>query len=95
MKNILIIEDERSIAQLERDYLEINGFSVEIESSGETGLKRARSENFDLIILDLISVGDVATITVHIRKLREKIELDPSHPQYIETIWGVGYRFQV
>ena len=229
MKNILIIEDERSIAQLERDYLEINGFSVEIESSGETGLKRAMNEYFDLIILDLMlpkidgfeickqirrekdipilmvsarnedidkirglglgaddyiskpfspselvarvkahlgrydrllgnreehkdeinirgivinksfrsvhvndrevvlsnkefellrllasnpnrvfskdelfdriwgldSVGDVATVTVHIRKLREKIELDPSHPQYIETIWGVGYRFQV
>lgn len=41
------------------------------------------------------SFGDVGTVTVHIRKLREKIEVDPSHPKYIETIWGVGYRFQL
>lgn len=229
MKKILIIEDERSIAELERDYLEINGFSVEIESSGSEGLRKAKYERFDLIILDLMlpkidgfeickqirsekdipilmvsaknedidkirglglgaddfiskpfspgelvarvkahlgryerllgnrdehrdeirirgivierssrrvyvndrevflsnkefellsllasnpnrvfskdelfdriwgldSLGDVATITVHIRKLREKIEIEPSNPQYIDTIWGVGYRFQV
>lgn len=41
------------------------------------------------------SLGDIATVTVHISKLREKIESDPSRPQYIETIWGVGYRFNV
>ena len=40
------------------------------------------------------SFGDISTVTVHIRKIREKIELDPSHPQYIETIWGAGYRFK-
>lgn len=41
------------------------------------------------------SLGDIATVTVHISKLREKIESDPSRPQYIETIWGVGYRFNL
>ncbi|KOP68596.1 transcriptional regulator [Bacillus sp. FJAT-18019] len=41
------------------------------------------------------SSGDIATVTVHIRKLREKMELDPSNPQYIETVWGAGYRFSV
>ncbi len=41
------------------------------------------------------SVGDIATVTVHIKKIREKIEYDTSKPQYIETIWGVGYRFKV
>lgn len=41
------------------------------------------------------SLGDIATVTVHISKLREKIETDPSRPQYIETIWGVGYRFNL
>ena len=41
------------------------------------------------------SIGDIATVTVHIKKIREKIEYDTSHPQYIETIWGVGYRFKV
>lgn len=230
MKTILIIEDETSIAELQRDYLEINGYAVEIQHSGEKGLQRALAAEFDLIILDLMlpgvdgfeicrqirsekqipilmvsakkedidkirglglgaddyitkpfspselvarvkahlaryerlvgnrekqsgdqlrvrglvidrsarrvqvhgkevafttkefdlltffavnpnrvfskeqlferiwgmdSMGDIATVTVHVRKLREKIELDPSNPQYIETVWGAGYRFKV
>ena len=41
------------------------------------------------------SVGDIATVTVHIKKIREKIELNTAKPKYIETIWGVGYRFKV
>ena len=41
------------------------------------------------------SIGDIATVTVHIKKIREKIEVDTAKPQYIETIWGVGYRFKV
>ena len=179
-KRILIVEDEESIADLERDYLELSGFQVEVANDGETGLNKAMKEEFDLIILDLMlpgvdgfeicrevrsqkntpiimvsakkddidkirglglgaddymtkpfspselvarvkahlsryerligsnveeelfreiwdmeSVGDIATVTVHIKKIREKIEYDTSHPQYIETIWGVGYRFKV
>jgi len=46
-------------------------------------------------IWGLDSLGDNATVTVHISKLREKVEADPSKPQYIETIWGVGYRFNL
>ncbi len=46
-------------------------------------------------IWDMESIGDIATVTVHIKKVREKIELDTSNPQYIETIWGVGYRFKM
>ena len=46
-------------------------------------------------IWDMESIGDIATVTVHIKKIREKIEYDTSNPQYIETIWGVGYRFKV
>jgi DNA-binding response OmpR family regulator len=46
-------------------------------------------------IWNMESVGDIATVTVHIKKIREKIELDTSKPQYIETIWGVGYRFKI
>jgi DNA-binding response OmpR family regulator len=45
-------------------------------------------------IWNMDSVGDIATVTVHIKKIREKVELDTSNPQYIETIWGVGYRFK-
>ena len=46
-------------------------------------------------IWDMESVGDIATVTVHIKKIREKIEFDTAKPQYIETIWGVGYRFKI
>ena len=229
MSKILIVEDEESIAELEKDYLELSGFDVEIETNGKVGLERALKEEFDLFILDLMlpevdgfeickrvrkvkntpilmvsakkddidkirglglgaddyitkpfspselvarvkahlaryerligsttveneiieirglkidktarrvyvngeekqfttkefdlltflaqnpnhvftkeelfnkiwdmeSIGDIATVTVHIKKIREKIEFNTAKPQYIETIWGVGYRFKV
>ena len=229
MSKILIIEDEEAIADLEKDYLELSDFEVQIEYTGDDGLRAALNGDFDLIILDLMlpgmdgfevcktireeknipiimvsakkddidkirglglgaddymtkpfspselvarvkahlsryerligsnqkqndiveirgikidktarrvyvdgeekvfttkefdlltflaenpnhvftkdelfreiwdmdSVGDIATVTVHIKKIREKIEYDTSKPQYIETIWGVGYRFKV
>ena len=230
MSKILIIEDEVAIAELEKDYLELSGFEVEVENSGDVGLIRSLKEEFDLIILDLMlpgvdgfeicrkiretkntpiiivsakkddidkirglglgaddymtkpfspselvarvkahmaryerlvgsnqklqndiveirgiridktarrvyvdgiektfttkefdlltflaqnpnhvytkeelfreiwdmdSIGDIATVTVHIKKIREKIEVDTAKPQYIETIWGVGYRFKI
>lgn len=229
MSKILIIEDEDAIADLEKDYLELSGFEVEIEADGLMGLERSLKEDYDLIILDLMlpgldgfeickkirekkntpiimvsakkddidkirglglgaddymtkpfspselvarvkahmaryerligsnvqmndiveirgvkidktarrvwvngeetnfttkefdlltflaqnpnrvftkeelfreiwdmeSIGDIATVTVHIKKIREKIEYDTAKPQYIETIWGVGYRFKV
>ena len=46
-------------------------------------------------IWNMESIGDIATVTVHIKKIREKIEFDTSKPQYIETVWGVGYRFRM
>ncbi|SKB54173.1 DNA-binding response regulator, OmpR family, contains REC and winged-helix (wHTH) domain [Lachnospiraceae bacterium] len=229
MSRILIIEDEESIAELEKDYLELSDFEVETETNGKKGLDRALKEDWNLIILDLMlpdvdgfsicekireakntpviivsakkddvdkihglglgaddymtkpfspselvarvkahlaryerliksgmpendmveirglkidktarrvwvngeekafttkefdlltflashpnhvytkeelfrniwdmdSIGDIATVTVHIKKIREKIEIDSSNPQYIETIWGVGYRFRI
>ena len=229
MSKILIVEDEVAIADLEKDYLELSGFEVEVENDGMTGLARALAEDFDLFILDLMlpgidgfeickqirerkntpilmvsakkddidkirglglgaddyvtkpfspselvarvkahmaryerlvgstivendiieirgikidktarrvwingeektfttkefdlltflaenpnhvytkeelfreiwdmeSIGDIATVTVHIKKIREKVEMDTSKPQYIETIWGVGYRFKL
>ena len=177
MSKILIVEDEEAIADLEKDYLELSGFEVEIEHRGDVGLKKALTEDFmtkpfspselvarvkahlaryerligtgvqendiieirgikidktarrvwvngeeknfttkefDLLtflaqnpnrvftkdelfreIWDMESVGDIATVTVHIKKIREKIEYNTAKPQYIETIWGVGYRFKV
>ncbi|MDE6960567.1 MAG: response regulator transcription factor, partial [Lachnospiraceae bacterium] len=57
MSKILIIEDEEAIADLEKDYLELSGFKVEIEERGDIGLTRALKEEFDLIILDLMLPG--------------------------------------
>ena len=49
MSKVLIIEDEEAIADLEKDYLELSGFSVEIENDGIAGLKRALTEDFEKI----------------------------------------------
>ena len=194
MKHILIIEDERAVAELERDYLEINSFKVSIEETGEGGLQRALKGDIDLIILDLMlpdigaddyitkpfspnelvarvkahlnryirltrkridineyieypglkidksarrvfvneeerffttkefdlltylathpnhvfskdelfsavwgmdSMGEIATVTVHIKKIRKKTENANVKSGYIETVWGSGYRFRV
>ena len=45
-------------------------------------------------VWDYVYVGDTSTVTVHIRRLREKIEADPAKPRYIQTVWGIGYKFQ-
>ncbi|UWG97964.1 response regulator transcription factor [Dehalobacter sp. DCM] len=54
----------------------------------------SRDELFERV-WGLEAFGDSATVTVHIARLRDKIESDPSNPQYIETVWGAGYRFRV
>lgn len=53
----------------------------------------SKDELFDRV-WGMDALGNLATLTVHIRKIREKIEADPSNPQYIETVWGVGYRLR-
>ena len=57
MSRILIIEDEKAIAELEKDYLELSGFEVEVEEDGEKGLLKALNGEFDLFILDLMLPG--------------------------------------
>ena len=57
MNKILIIEDEEAIADLEKDYLELSGFQVEIEHEGDKGLERAMTSEYALIILDLMLPG--------------------------------------
>lgn len=56
MSKVLIIEDEVSIAELEKDYLELSGFDVEIESDGARGLEKALASDFDMYILSLIHI---------------------------------------
>lgn len=57
MSRSIVIEDEVEIADLEKDYLELSGFEVEIENDGTVGLKRALTEDFDMYILDLMLPG--------------------------------------
>ena len=69
MSRVLIVEDEEAIADLEKDYLELSGFTVEIENNGTAGLKRALSEEFDMFILDLMLPGtDLKSAKRSVRK---------------------------
>jgi DNA-binding response OmpR family regulator len=45
-------------------------------------------------VWDMDAIGETSTVTVHIARIREKIEAEPSGMQYIETVWGVGYRLR-
>ena len=73
MKRILIIEDDQGIAELERDYLEANGFSADIAVDGKTGEKKALEDAYDLILLDIMLPG---TDGFHIcRRIREEREV--------------------
>lgn len=72
MKRVLIIEDDREIAELERDYLEINGFKCDIETWGTTGLAKALEEEYDLFIIDVMLPGmDGFEIITNIRKKKQ------------------------
>lgn len=106
-----------SIGQPSNDIIEIRGLKIDktarrVFINGEE--KQFTTKEFDLLtflasnpnrvfskdelfrkIWDMESIGDIATVTVHIKKIREKVEFDTANPQYIETIWGVGYRFKV
>ena len=92
MSKILIVEDEESIAELEKDYLELSGFEVEIENDGEAGLKRAISEEFDLFILDLMLPGvDGFEICKKIRETKNTpIIMISAKKDDIDKIRGLG-----
>ncbi len=92
MSRILIIEDEESIAELEKDYLELSGFEVAIENSGDVGLKRAMAEEFNLIILDLM-LPEIDGFEI-CRQVREKkntpILMVSAKKDDIDKIRGLG-----
>lgn len=92
MDKILIIEDDAAIAAIERDYLEIDHFAVEIASDGVTGLNRGLSGEFDLILLDLMLPGmDGFSVC---RRLREKLDIPilmvTARQEDIDKIRGLG-----
>lgn len=76
MSRILIIEDEEAIADLEKDYLELSGFEVEICNRGDTGLVRALNEEFDLIILDLMLPEVDGFIQIRIKDVGDFIQVE-------------------
>ncbi|MCI9570820.1 MAG: response regulator transcription factor, partial [Lachnospiraceae bacterium] len=92
MSRILIVEDEESIAELEKDYLELSGFEVEIENDGEAGLKRALADDFDLFILDLMLPGvDGFEICRRIRESKNTpIIMVSAKKDDIDKIRGLG-----
>ena len=92
MSKILIIEDDSSIAAIEHDYLEINGFEVEIAADGTAGLERGLNGGFDLVLLDLMLPGiDGFTVC---RRLREKLDIPilmvTARQEDIDKIRGLG-----
>lgn len=102
---------EKEVEKITTGELEIDRLSRRVFVSSEE--RKLTSKEFDLLfflaknpnhvyskeelfqeVWGYKAMGDIATVTVHIKKIREKIERDTSNPQYIETIWGAGYRFK-
>src|SRR4051794_36594329 len=92
MKKILIIEDEKSIAELEQDYLEINGFQTEMAHTGDIGLQKAMSQDYDLILLDVMLPNiDGFEICKKIRSQKDvPIIMVTAKKEEIDKIRGLG-----
>jgi DNA-binding response OmpR family regulator len=92
LKNILIVEDDESIAELERDYLEITGFNTEIARTGTQGLELALNNDYDLILLDVMLPGkDGFKICEEIRAVKEvPILMVTAKKEDIYKIQGLG-----
>ena len=92
MSRVLIVEDEEAIADLEKDYLELSGFEVEIERDGTSGLARALAEDFDMYILDLMLPGiDGFEICKQIREEKNTpILMVSAKKDDIDKIRGLG-----
>lgn len=85
-RRVFVNEEERMLANKEFELLLFLAGNANIVFSKEVLFERIWGED---------AAGNTATVTVHINRLREKIEEDPSEPRYIQTVWGVGYRFRV
>ena len=94
---ILVVDDEKTIVKGIKFNLENEGYQVDVCYDGETAVDMARRGEYAVILLDLVwgydYQGDIRTVDVHIRRLREKLERNPAAPEYIITKWGVGYYF--
>ena len=92
MSKILIVEDEETIADLEKDYLELSGFEVEVANDGDSGLEKALQEEYDLLILDLMLPGvDGFEICKKIREVKNTpIIMVSAKKDDIDKIRGLG-----
>lgn len=92
MSRILIVEDDKAIAEIERDYLEIDQFEVEIASSGTVGLQMAMQERFDLILLDImLPEMDGFSLCRELRKVLDiPILMVTARQEDIDKIRGLG-----
>ena len=92
MSKILIVEDEEAIADLERDYLELSGFTVEVANDGDIGLQKALNEDYDLLILDLMLPGtDGFDICRQVRDVKNTpIVMVSAKKDDIDKIRGLG-----
>ena len=91
-EKILIVEDEEAIADLERDYLELSGFTVEVANDGDIGLQKALNEDYDLLILDLMLPGtDGFDICRQVRDVKNTpIVMVSAKKDDIDKIRGLG-----
>ena len=85
-RRVYVVEEEVKFANKEFELLMFLALNPNIVFSKDKLLDRIWGEE---------SLGDSSTVTVHINRIREKIELDSSNPEYIETVWGAGYRFNI
>ena len=92
MKHILLIEDDLAIAELERDYLEADGFEITIETDGQKGLESALTENYDLLLVDVMLPGkDGFQIVREVRKKKDiPILMISAKREDIDKIRGLG-----
>lgn len=73
MERVLIIEDDELIAELERDYLEANGYETDLAFDGITGEEKAKTEKYDAILLDVMLPGKTGFDVC--RELRKSLRL--------------------
>lgn len=92
MKKILLIEDDKAIAELERDYLEASDFTVELAADGRVGLEKALQAEYDLLLLDVMLPGvDGFQICREVRKVRDTpILMVSARREDIDKIRGLG-----
>jgi DNA-binding response OmpR family regulator len=91
----MAIDPNQRHAFLHGDLLDLRGkeFDLLAQLADRPGRAYTREQLLEHV-WGLDFAGDTRVVDVYIRKLREKIELDPSRPEYIQTVWGVGYRFR-